>query len=122
MQPHFDRLSCAFARLISIGAATSFEVRGVRQEVAYFTSFYLYSLTRGMPDALRAHTWPRITRFDDRWRWLMTSVVPRFRRLDADTRLIDASLRRISDEARVYASIPCVLPLSAAGGGSALNA
>ncbi|MGH8971056.1 MAG: hypothetical protein ACRDV1_14030, partial [Actinomycetes bacterium] len=71
---------------------------------------------------LHAHTWPRITRFDDRWRWLVTSVVPRFRRLDADTRLIGAGLRRISDEARDYASIPCVQPPSTAGGGSALNA
>jgi hypothetical protein len=122
VQPCFDRLSCAFARLVSIGATTSFEVRGVRQEVAYFTSFYLHSLTRGIPDALRAHTWPRITRLDDRWRWLETSVVPRFRRLDADTRLIGASLQRIAKEARDYASIPCVLPHSSTGEGSALNA
>ena len=54
VQPHFDRLSCAFARLISIGSATSFEVRGLRQEVAYFTSFYLYSLSRGIPRSVRA--------------------------------------------------------------------
>ena len=112
VQPNFDRLSCAFARLISIGSATSFEVRGVRREIAYFTSFYLYSLTRGMPQVLRARAWPRITRFDDRWCWIVTSVVPRFRRFDADTRLIDASLRRIVDEARDYASMPCVLPRS----------
>jgi hypothetical protein len=79
VQPNFDRLSCAFATLISIGSATSFEVRGVRREVASFTSFYLYSLSRGIPHALRAPAWPRITRFDDRWRWLVTSVVPRFR-------------------------------------------
>ena len=110
VQPNFDRLSCAFARLVSIGSATSFEVRGVRQEVAYFTSFYLYSLTRGFPHALRAQAWPRITRFDDRWLWLVTSVVPRFRRLDADTRLVSASLQRILDEARDLASAPCVLP------------
>ena len=110
VQPNFDRLSCAFARLVSIGSATSFEVRGVRQEVAYFTSFYLSSLTRGIPHAVRARAWPRITRFDDRWRWLETSVVPRFRRFDADTRLIDASLRRIFDEARAYSTMPCVLP------------
>ena len=51
VQPNFDRLSCAFARLISIGSATTFEVRGVRQEASYFTSFYLYSLTRGIPQA-----------------------------------------------------------------------
>ncbi len=54
VQPNFDLLSCTFARLISIGSATTFEVRGVRREVAYFTSFYGYSLTRGIPDAVRA--------------------------------------------------------------------
>src|ERR687897_997755 len=32
VQPNFDRLSCASARLVSIGSATSFEVRGVRRE------------------------------------------------------------------------------------------
>ena len=85
VQPNFDRLSCAFARLVSLGSATSFEVRGGRQEVAYFTSFYLYSVTRGIPHVLRARAWPRITRFDDRWRWLVTSVMPRFRKLRGRT-------------------------------------
>jgi hypothetical protein len=116
VQPNFDRLSCSSARLVAIGSATSFEVRGVRQEIADFTSFYLYSFTRGIPHALRARAWPRITRFDDRWRWLVTSVVPRFRRFDADTHLVDASLRHIFDEARDFASSPCVLPRSPADG------
>jgi hypothetical protein len=110
VQPHFDHLSCRFARIISIGAATSFEVRGVRQEVACFSSFYLYSLTRGIPRSLRAQTWPRITRYDDRWPWIVTSVVPHFRSVDADSRLIHASLQRILDDARIYASSPCVPP------------
>jgi hypothetical protein len=118
VQPHFDHLSCAFAWLVSIGATTSFEVRGVRQEVAYFTSFYMHSLRRGVPQAIRSRAWPRMTRFDYRWHWLVASVVPRFRRLEADTHLIDASLRRIADEARRYASMPCVLPLSTVGGGT----
>jgi hypothetical protein len=122
VQPNFDRLSCAFARLVSIGATTSFEVNGVRQEIAYFTSFYLHSLTRGLQHALHAHAWPRITRYDDRWRWLVSSVVPRFQRLDADPRLIDVGLRRILDEARDYASTPCVVPLSPADGPPTLNA
>jgi len=110
VQPNLDRLSCAFARLFSIGSALSFEVRGVRQEASYFTSFYLYALTRGVPQALHAQAWPRITRYDDRWGWIATSIVPRFRRFDADTRLADASLHRIFDQARDYASNPCVLP------------
>jgi hypothetical protein len=110
VQPNFDHLSCAFARLVSMGSATTFGVRGMRPEVTYFTSFYLYSLTRGMPAALRAQAWPRITRFDDRWRWLVASVVPRFRRFDDDLRLVDASLRRILDDARTFASTPCILP------------
>jgi hypothetical protein len=110
VQPYFDHLSCAFARLISLGAASSFEARGARQEVAYFTSFYLSSLTRGMPSAVRARTWPRITRYDDRWRWITTSVVPQFRRFDADLHLVDASMQRIFEDARGYASVPCELP------------
>ena len=114
VQPNFDRLSRASARLVSIGSATSFEVRGVRSEIAYFTSFYLYSFTRGIPHALRARTWPKITRFDDRWHWLVASVVPRFRRFDADTRLAGSSLRHIFDEARHLAPAPCVLPCSPA--------
>jgi hypothetical protein len=59
---------------------------------------------------VRAQTWPRITRFDDRWQWLAASVVPRFRRFDAEMHLVDASLRRIFDDGRVYASAPCILP------------
>jgi hypothetical protein len=116
VQPNFDRLSRSSAWLVAIGSATSFEVRGVRQEIADFTSFYLYSFTRGLPHALRARKWPRITRFEDRWRWLVASVVPRFRRFDADTALVNASLRHILDEARDFASTPCVLPRSPADG------
>ena len=110
VQPHFDRLSCAFARLCSLGAATSFEAHGVRRATAYFTSFYVYSLTWGMPHVVQAREWPRITLLDDRWRWLVASVVPHFRKFDADNTLIDARLQRISDEALSLASAPCVLP------------
>jgi hypothetical protein len=110
VQPNFDRLSSTFARLISIGSATTFEVHGIRQEVAYFTSFYLSSLPRAVRHGRWGRSWPRITRFEDRWRWVSMSVVPRFRRFAADAHLIDASLRRIVDEAKDYASTPCVLP------------
>ena len=116
VQPSFDHLSRASAWLVSIGSASSFEVRGVRQEIADFTSFYLYSFTRGLPPALRDRAWPRITRFDDRWRWLLKSVVPRFRRFDADTHMVDASLQHIFDEAHDFASTPCVLPRPPADG------
>jgi hypothetical protein len=34
VQPNLDGLSCAFARLFSIGSALSFEVRGLRDEVS----------------------------------------------------------------------------------------
>ena len=116
VQPNFDRLSRASAWLVSLGSDTSFEVRGVRQETAYFTSFYMYSFTRGIRHTLRARSWPTVTRFDHRWRWLVTSVVPRFRRFDADTRLVNAILRHIRDEARDLASAPCVPPRPPADG------
>ena len=111
VQPNFDRLSCAFARLISIGSATRFEVRGIRHETALFTSFYFASFARGVRHARGGYSWPRISRFDDRWCWLVASVVPRFRRFDDDMQLLDRSLRRILHQARDYASMPCVLPL-----------
>jgi hypothetical protein len=112
VQPNFDRLSGAYAGLFSMGSTLNFEVRGLRREVSYFTSFYLYAVPRGIPRAVRARTWPRITRFDDRWPWIVNSIVPRFRRFDADARLVDASLRRILAEARAYTSHVCVLPPS----------
>ena len=110
VQPHFDTLSCAFARLVSMGSTTTFEVRGVRGELAFFTSFYLSSIASRAPHVLRAATWPRITNYDDRWSWIVGSVVPKFRRLDADRRLVDASLRRIFADGRTYSSLPCVVP------------
>jgi hypothetical protein len=110
VQPHFDRLSCAFARLLSMGSALSFEAHGVRQELVYFSSFYLYSFGRGIPQVVRAHAWPRVTRFDDRWRWIVTSIVPRFQRLETDPGVVDAGLRRIFEDARHFASTSCVLP------------
>src|SRR5262249_33886494 len=83
VQPNFDGLSCSFARLFSLGSALSFEVHGTRRHYSYFTSFYMYSLTRGMPQVWQSQAWPRITRFEDRWRWITTRIVPRFRRLEA---------------------------------------
>lgn len=112
VQPNFDRLSGAYAGVFSLGSTLNFEVRGLRREASYFTSFYLYALTRGSPQAVRARTWPRITRFDDRWPWIVKSIVPRFRKFDADAHLVDASLRRILAEARTYTSHACVSPPS----------
>lgn len=109
VQPHFDRLSCRFARLASLGSATSFEVSGLRHELRYFTSFYLSSLPARRLSSEREIGWPRITRFDDRWHWLETSVVPRFRRLDTQRSLLDLSLRRIREESHYYVVNPCVL-------------
>ncbi len=110
VQPLFDGLSGTFARLVAMGSTTTFEVRGIRQEVRYFTSFFAYSLTGGLAAALRTRTVPRITRFDDRWRWLETSVVPRFRRLDADQDMVDRTLGRVVEEAKRYADRPCLVP------------
>ena len=118
VQPLFDGLSGMFARLISMGATTTFEVRGVRQQVRYFTSFSAYSLTGGLTAALRARSVPRITRFEDRWLWLETSVVPRFRRLDADQDLVTRTLGRVVDEAKRYVDMPCLIPPNYLGHGT----
>ena len=111
VQPLFDHLSGTFARLVSMGSTTSFEVRGLRQEIRYFTSFSVFSLASGLGAAPRTRTVPRITRFDDRWRWLENSVVPRFRQLDADQDLLHRTLGRVVEEAKRYADKPCAVPI-----------
>ena len=74
--------------------------------------FYGYSFTRGARNVLRDRSWPRITRYQDRWSWLVASVIPQFRRLDAHPNLVRTSLTRISHEASSYAAMPCLPPLS----------
>jgi Protein of unknown function (DUF2515) len=89
VQPNFDRLSCPFARLFSMGSALSFKVRGLRHEASYFTSFYASAFGPGPPYAVRSHPWPRITRFDDRWRWYLREhrpALPQDRRRRAPAR------------------------------------
>ncbi|NUR07639.1 MAG: hypothetical protein HOQ22_11765 [Nocardioidaceae bacterium] len=85
---------------------------GQRHGAGYFTSFYGDSPTHGIPDAWRPHAWPRITRYDDRWRGWSAAWCRRSRKLDAQTFLLDASLRRIADDAGVYGSMPCLPPLT----------
>ena len=119
VQPNFDHLSCAFARIVSIGAVTRFEVRGVRHEIAYSTSFYLNSLTSGLPHACcereggpgsRASTtagggWRRASCPASEGSMLTCTC---------STPACDASV----EEARLYAAMPCVLPPSPVDAGS----
>lgn len=111
VQPHFDRLSRLFARLISLGATTTFEVRGHGREARFYTSFYLFSFTTGLGPAVRARQWPSITSLEARWRWLETSVVPRFQLMEDQPGLLDASLRRVVDDAQRLAGSPCLAPI-----------
>ncbi len=111
VQPNFDRLSDGYARVVSIGSATTFETRGPCQAIESFTSFYFHTLGRTNPRGLGGRVWPRITNYDDRWRWLVSSVVPRFQRLDADPHVVRAILRRILDQDRNHASSPCGTPI-----------
>jgi hypothetical protein len=108
VQPNFDRLSSRCARVVSIGSATTFETRGPWRAIEYFTSFYFYTLVRTSSRGLVGRMRPRITDYDDRWRWLASSVVPRFRRFEEDPLVMRAILRRIVDEDRDHDSSPCV--------------
>jgi hypothetical protein len=98
VQPNYDRLSPRYARVVSIGSATTFDSRAPRRALEFFTSFFIYTLLRKNPRGLDGRMCPLVTNYDDRWRWLESSVVPRFRRVDTDPRVIGAILRRILDQ------------------------
>ncbi|MDP3949418.1 MAG: hypothetical protein Q8Q19_02035 [Microbacterium sp.] len=97
VQPNYDRLSGRYARVVSIGSATTFDSRGPRQAIEFFTSFFIYALLRKNPRGLHRRMCPLVTDYDDRWRWLESSVVPRFQRVDTAPHVIRAILRRILD-------------------------
>lgn len=104
VQPNFDRLSPRCAWVVSMGSATAFDSRGPSRAIKLFTSFYLYTLVRPRPRGLDGGMLPLITNYDDRWRWLVSSVVPRFQRVDTDPHVIRAILRRILDLGRLHLS------------------
>lgn len=107
VQPHFDRLSNGYARLISMGSATAFETRRVRDRAVFFTSFYASAL--GATLTSRSRRAPRITCFDDRWRWLNVSVIPRFQRFEARPDLNTSVYEGIFDQSDYFAARPCTL-------------
>lgn len=107
VQPNYDRLSARSARVVSIGSATKFDSRGPRRTIEFFTSFFIYTLLRKNPHGLDGRMCPLVTNYDDRWRWLESSVVPRFQRVDTDPRVIGAILRRILDQDRHPVPSPC---------------
>jgi len=106
VQPNFDRLSSWYARVVTIGSATTFDSRRPRRAIETFTSFYLYSIVSKTRRRLDGRTCPLITNYDVRWRWLVSSVVPRFQRVDTDPHVIRTILRRILGQDRHYPSSP----------------
>ena len=102
VQPAFLRLSTGFARLFSMGSSLDFEVRGLRQQARYFTSFLAYMLARRAAALLRQGRLPRITHLEHRWDWICGGIVPRFRRLDGQRGEVLSYLEGIVGEARSY--------------------
>lgn len=104
VQPHFDQLSCAFARAFSVGATLGFRVDGLLRSLGLFTTFYGHALTRRAGHFVRAMRLPDVTRLDDRWAWIEAAVAPRFRRYEQDRGTIIPALQEILDEAEARAN------------------
>lgn len=99
VQPRFNELSGAFARAFSAGATLGFRARGLRRAASVFTSFFGHSLTRRTGVFVRERRLPQLTRFEDRWHWVERSIVPRYRRFEAASQDIRASLGEMVLEA-----------------------
>lgn len=107
VQPNFDRLSDRYAWIVSMGAATTFDSRGPCHAIESFTSFYFYTLVHTNPSGTNGRVGPLVTNYDDRWRWLVSSVVPRFQRVDANSEVIQAILRPIQDQDHHHLASSC---------------
>ena len=82
-QPIFHRLSRTFGTSVLRRIELELRGAGLREELSYLlVPLPVLLRTRASSGAAFACT-AAGHRFDDRWSWIVTSVVPRFRRLDA---------------------------------------
>ena len=93
VQPHFERLSRGFSRLFSAASTLGFQGDRVRSRLNGCGSFYAFCVLQGLgPQRQR----PRITELEHRWDWIERSIVPRFRRFEADDSLVLPKLEAIA--------------------------
>ena len=110
VQPHFEQLSCRFARLFSAASTLHFSGRGPLDSMRLFCSFAGYMLVGGWWRRERPPWIPSITHFPDRWNWIEHCIVPRFQRFEAGGSQIEKDLRAFLEEAD---RVRCALPPSA---------
>lgn len=110
VQQHFERMTCRFARLFSIGSTLDFEAQSPGEKIRYLTSFYVFMWTRGLPQVLRSWSLPRVTRLVDRWNWILRSIVPRFRRFESSPDRIHSHLEIVKQS--LLSGVSCTLPES----------
>lgn len=104
VQPLFDELTPAFAQAFSLGAGFGLRVRGIARAIGLFTSFYGYTLTRGLGRALARRRRPLVTRLDDRWDWIERAILPRFRRYEEGPEEMTEAMRWIIEDAATRSS------------------
>ena len=70
-----DRLSCLFARVFSMGRPRASRCVDCATKPPTSPRSTVRPRTR-RPAGPEAQAWPRITRYDDRWRWIVTASCP----------------------------------------------
>lgn len=78
VQPHLSLLSCAFARVFSLGSSLNYEPSGVVDCLRYCSSFYAFMLLREWVRLVRSRSLPRLDLLEHRWLWIERVLVPKF--------------------------------------------
>jgi len=78
VQPHLSLLSCAFARVFSLGSSLNYEPKGMVDCLRYCSSFYAFMLLREWVRLVRSRSLPRLDLLEHRWLWIERVLVPKF--------------------------------------------
>ncbi|MFU8829711.1 MAG: DUF2515 family protein, partial [Phycisphaerales bacterium] len=97
VQPHLSLLSCAFARVFSLGSSLNYEPRGIMDCLRYCSSFYAFMIFREWVRLVRSRSLPRLDLLEHRWLWIERVLVPKFIALEQGAAAIKISGIRNSD-------------------------
>ncbi|MEM1448208.1 MAG: hypothetical protein AAGI22_03805 [Planctomycetota bacterium] len=107
VQPRFERLTTSFARAFSLGASLSFRTERRFRPLHLHSTFYGHAIGRRLGRYVRALRLPDVTRFEDRWDWIESAIIPRYKDFERDHRDVDSRLDEIIERAGGRAQTAC---------------
>lgn len=98
VQPRLSLLSCAFARVFSLGSSLNYEPKGMVDCLRYCSSFYVFMIFREWVRLVHSRSLPRLDLLEHRWQWIERVLVPKFFSLEQGEAATKLAVIRDADQ------------------------